>query len=216
MVRHILATILLFSFGSSAIAAKPPILTVREEILQHRARVLKHSLIMYQEHPELFPTLGQLPKETAIRLLTAYISLHDAPKTMTKHQLDKLGYQGDKSILMQLYGIWGEHVEPKPAFIDDLNKIESDMKQKEMEIQLADIDPRLHNGILHEIETLELSADITDTKIFRGHELGFKRKAYSAEKFLIDKGQFTAAILSKLYEQKYYPMTVNSCKAVYR
>jgi hypothetical protein len=216
MVRYILATILFLSIGSAAQAEPPPLSVVLQEIMGHRGRVPKHGITMFEDNPDLYPTLHRLPHPTAMRLIMAQLSLHDVPKTMRRSELLKYGYKFSKSILAQLREYWGQHLDSKPPFIHELNRIEDELKKERMETELADIDPKLHQAILQEIASLEHSADITDTKIFRGRELGFERIAFSAEAFLMEAGDSTAAMTSRRYEQKYYPMTTNSCKAVYR
>jgi len=206
MVRILFGSILMISLGSVAIAEKPPIVEFRRDVLEHRKRVVEHSLLIFSGHPKLFHALNSLPPEKAIRIIKTYMSLHDAPKTMTRFELEKLGYKGSASLLKLLHGIWGENVNPKPLFIEELNTLEDALKKEKMAIELADIDPALHQEIMAELEVIERAADVTDTKIFRGKELGFIRRAFSAEKFLFKNGEVLAAFLSRWLEATHHPM----------
>jgi hypothetical protein len=213
MVRKLIGSILIVSLGSIAHAElRPTILEFRQEMMDHRDRVVQASLAIYEGQGHLFPALFSLPPESAKRLINSYMVLHDLPKIMTRYELEKLGYTGNSSLLKLLHGIWGEHVDPKPAFIEELNVLEEKIKQAKMALEFANIDPALHDAILVELKILERAADVTDTKIFRGKELKFIRKAFSAEKFLQKHGEMLAASLSRWFESKYHPMHMPSCR----
>ncbi len=141
------------------------------------------------------------------------MSLHDLPKVMTKQQLAKLGYRAPETLLRSLYEVYGLHLEPKPAFIQALNDIETALKLREIGKILAEIDVSYHAGIWHELKLLERASDVTDTKINRAEELGFVYRPFDSEKFLREAGENMAAFLSHWYEKTFQLRPVAFCRS---
>ena len=212
----------LFGTLSFQALAKPTLEEFREEITDHRERVKTNSILIYNKfsvsHPEFFPHMRSLPDELRNRLMDVYYGIHDAPKTMSIEELKANGYEGDKEILELLHGIWGESV--RPWFIDALNKTEEIHKMRTLKKKFPQIDKRLLNLLVREMQYPEFIADNTDTKIMRGPELAFDPQpmdAYRLFKFVYH--DVVAATISVWLETQVYkiaPEGANSCYKQFR
>lgn len=202
------ALILIISstIGIQAVAELPTTKVFRKEIREHRVRVTDFGLLLIEKFPENFPILHSLHPAIRRMLAKDYFSLHDLPKVMSRQQLEKFGYEHRDTVLKRLHDVYGE--DKRPDAVDDLNKTENELKSyvmgKRIAEEYSEAVQRLWHLILPELQLAELSADVGDTKNFRGRELGFKWERGSALKFLMSKGNRKAAIMAHWIQETEY------------
>jgi hypothetical protein len=139
--------------------------------------------------------------------------MHDLPKTMSLQELRAFGYKGSISIRDELYAIYGQDVQgSKPAFIDELNRIEENYKLVKMKDILPAMNQHDFDLLMRDLKWIEFISDITDTKISRSTELGFKPRKMAARKFFMNLRDLKAARAAMWLENTYYSNRLNCQK----
>jgi hypothetical protein len=161
-------------------------LTFRQEIEEHRERLLQISRYLVSQFKEDFPLLQRLGDRRAGHLITKYMALHDRPKLMSHQELSHFGWDQATTIFEELRRHYGH--SHRPAVVQKLNQLEARMKNNFFDLQLAHWVHPIRQGLRLELEKMEMIADTIDTKIYRGAELGFQPQQRGAGHFFRDLG----------------------------
>lgn len=192
-MRRFLAWIFISLLSSRALSISTE--EFRDEIREHRARVLLIAQEMLKRYPETFPALVKLGHGPASVLLAKYMVLHDLPKLMTREQLLNFGLDRGDSFFDELREHYGSC--QAPPCTKDLNTVEEELKSRllgksHMSFPMVDRDL-----IWTELELIERASDVLDTKLHRSRELGFRPEDGAAFRFLDAVGELKAAILAE-------------------
>lgn len=185
--------------------AKPTLTEFRQEILAHRHRVLENGVLITRYFKTDLPALSQLRPEQSETLVRFYLDLHDEPKSMDLANLRKIGYTGEHPLYEELYKIYGLDLQSHPpAAINELNRLENELKLKNLKAYLKNSSPEEFEALLKDLHWIEMISDITDTKIYRGLELGFTPIKYSTDQYFLMKRDYKAARISHWLEMNYH------------
>ncbi len=195
--------------------AKPSEQEFRQEILAHRHRVLENGVLIARHFRSEIPALARMEPGEREALVRYYLSFHDQPKSMELSDLKKLGFTKSQPIYRELYTLYGLNVLAKqPSTISELNRIEDQLKIEKLDFYLKNATTEEFDVLLKDLQWIEKISDITDTKIYRGHELGFVAEKFSAEKYFKMNKDFKASRISRWLEKNYH--TKNSqCRAIF-
>ncbi len=196
-------------------SAKPGLLQFKQEILQHRQRVLENGVLIARTFAHDLPALKSMTLDDREELVRFYLLMHDSPKSMELKELRKIGFRGPRPLYRDLYKIYGVNVQnQQPDYILELNRIEEVMKLENLRTYLKDYSIAQFNAILKDLQWIEKISDFTDTKIYRGPELGFKPQRYSTNRYFWDQKDFEAARISHWLERVYHTPSL-TCKALF-
>ncbi len=195
--------------------AKPSESEFRQEILAHRHRVLENGVLIANNFRAEIPALARMEPGEREALVRYYLSFHDEPKSMELSDLKKLGFAMSQPIYRELHAIYGLNVLAKqPSSIAELNRIEEKLKVEKLDFYLKNATAEDFEVLLKELQWIEKISDITDTKIYRGEELGFSAEKFSAEKYFKMFKDFKASRISRWLEKNYH--TKNSqCRVIF-
>lgn len=215
MLKVIFPILFTFALALSGIAqAKPGLLQFKQEILQHRQRVLENGVLIARHYGNKLPALNKLNGQDREALVRFYLAMHDAPKSMGLKELQHIGYRGPRPIYRDLYKIYGQDVQSQqPDYILELNRLEEIMKLDKLRTYLKDFSLEQFRVIVQDLQWIEKISDFTDTKIYRGPELGFKPKRYSTDRYFFEQKDFEAAKISHWLERVYH--TRATCSALF-
>ncbi len=202
---------LILVFPGLAIA-QPGIQQFKQEIFYHRQRVLENGVLIALNFSHRLLALKTLNLQDREALVRFYLAMHDAPKSMNLKELRDIGYQGPRAIYRDLHRIYGQDVQgQQPDYILELNRVEEIMKLEKLRTYLKDFSNEQFKATLKDLQWIEKISDFTDTKIYRGAELGFKPKRYSTEDYFMDQKDFEAAKISHWLERAHHtPLTCNA------
>ena len=207
-----LVSVAIMAIGTQSIA--DPAISFRQftqEVENHKSRVLANSFKIFNQYKNEFPIVTALPIEISQMLISSYMELHDAPKTMTHAQLLALGYQDTKTILEKLYEVYGVNLQKRPDFINELNSIEDKIKNDMLKEKFNYLNADLVDEVLSELKFVERIADVTDTLHTRGSELGFVYVLNSAEKYFLDRNEALSANIAYWLSENHYKIINGSC-----
>ncbi len=195
--------------------AKPSESEFRQEILAHRLRVLENGVLIANNFRTEIPALARMEPGEREALVRYYLSFHDEPKSMELSDFKKIGFTMSQPIYRQLYAIYGLNVLAKqPSSIAELNRIEEKIKIEKLDFYLKNATVEDFDILLKDLQWIEKISDITDTKIYRGQELGFVAEKFSAERYFKMNMDFKASRISRWLEKNYH--TKNSqCRAIF-
>ncbi|MFZ3231178.1 MAG: hypothetical protein WA160_13300 [Pseudobdellovibrio sp.] len=195
--------------------AKPKLKQFRHDIEIHQNHVVLNGHLIVENFLPFFPLLSNISSKHRYRLVDFYLKMHDTPKLMSLSELKQFGYQDTRSINLKLYSIYGKDVQDsKPEFINELNRIEEQLKADKMIQTFPGLAPTHMPQIMKELEWVEFISDITDTKISRAKELGFKLEKNAAANFFLKLNDIRAAIASEWLEKNHYSLVLN-CKKLF-
>lgn len=211
------STVLVVSLSSAARQTTPEISLeqFRQEVQNHRSRVLADALEAFHQFSNEFPGLMSLPKDVRERLFDTYMRLHDAPKVMTERQLRGWGYKAPQSILEKLHAVYGVSLAERPWYINELNSIEAEIKKVALANKFQFLEGALKEKVQQELQYIEWIADITDTLQTRGTELGVVFDAESAERYFLARNDQKAAKMSHWLGAHRYRMVSNKCHGIF-
>lgn len=179
------------------------------EIENHRKRVRDSALELAQfifsnRHQDsgiyFLRELYSQNRSLAMSMLSSYFYYHDWPKL-------------ERYFFEKLYANYGKEFTQRPDFIDELNANEKKIKDQFLR-NVIEANSKIFERVFNtknsdqilermnaELKWIEDIADFTDTKIFRGKELGFKYTVFAAAKLFRSNGDIAAAYYSHWLER---------------
>lgn len=212
----LVSTALVVSIAGAKLPTAPQISLeqFRQEVQNHRSRVLADAQEAFHQFSNEFPALMSLPQAVRERLFETYMKLHDAPKVMTERQLRGWGYKDAESILEKLHGVYGVNLTERPWYINELNAIEAELKRVALQNKFQFLEGQFKAKVEEELKYIEWIADITDTLHTRGTELGAVFDAESAERYFLARGEKRAAKISHWLGIHRYHIKSNLCHEI--
>ncbi len=209
------ASLILAQSTGVAVPERPSETEFRREIGEHRNRVFKMGFAVFENFPQDFPVLNQLPMRERNTILKVYLAIHDLPKLMTLPALKKLSYQAGVTIFDLLYEVYGQQLIDR-TLINQLNEAEERLKKAVMDKKFTQWNlASFQVEILKELKRIEFIADITDTKIMRYRELQFIPEDYASARFFDRIGEPDAAVAARWLEDSHYQKAVHSCDRLF-